>query len=504
MPIARQNFSIPPLNDSNTSTNGAVLQGGFTHTKGNPTIKFSIPAQDRMFHPTQMYLTGRVLHCNADGSVIDSLTNLSVLNGANLSKPGNLNVPNWNGFQSLIQKVMIQSKKSPVEIMNVNNYPTYSAIRLGNTNNDKDYLTSPLSRYSAAGENGLINRHSVVSPDATAGASGKMTNLDNFNDEDFGQGFSFRIDTGMLNVLRPLHLGEQYLGGLMVSLFLNVEGAVYNQRFLDIPAVAAGGNVDGTFYRIKGLRLEGRYDIPTPQEVQEYPDMLPLQDRINLINDITASVNVTTYTPQLNFCKSFVNLFLDQDQENTIQQNQFNFRVPLGLENYTQNKNSVRTPEDFVIEAVPSLNVNTDANGVSYAIDDLATPIYGEGLAEVRNRFQRALLDGELPAHTSASVELAAKQLASMYQTRPTGLPTNVGTVDNNNADLMGIGLDYTHGIASVSNFVNQDYALRLKSGVDSGSSIKFPVRRKDKFEVQQTFVRDTAMLNSKTLQKVQ
>ena len=307
----------------------------------------------------------------------------------------------------------------------------------------------------------------------------------------------------MLNGVTPLHLGQQYLGGIMVTLFLNVEGAVYNQRFLDIQ-VGAGANVDGSFYRIKELRLEGRYDIPTPQEVQSYPPMLPLQDRTNLINDVTSGVNVTSYTPQLNFCKSFINLFLDQEQENSITQNQFNFRVPLGLENYTQNKNSVRTPEDFVIEAVPSLNVQVDNGGVAYDAKDLATPIYGEGLAEVRNRFQRSVLDGGLPAHTSASVQLSAEQLASSYQVRPAGLPATDGIGDANNADLLGVGLDFSYGINSVSNFVNQDYSLRIKSGVDSGKTDKFPAARANVFEVQQTFVRNVGMLNTQTLQKVQ
>jgi hypothetical protein len=61
MPVARVNFSIPPLNDSTTTTVDNKISGAFTHTKGNPTIKFSIPAQERMIHPTQMFLTGRII-----------------------------------------------------------------------------------------------------------------------------------------------------------------------------------------------------------------------------------------------------------------------------------------------------------------------------------------------------------------------------------------------------------------------------------------------------------
>jgi hypothetical protein len=331
-----------------------------------------------------------------------------------------------------------------------------------------------------------------------------MTNIPNFNDENFGQAFSFRIDTGMLNILAPLHLGESHLGGLMVTLFLNNEGAFYNQRYLDIPTVDPNGDVTGSFYRIKDLRLEGRYIVPTAQEVANQPPMLTLQDRTNLVNDVTSSVNVTTYTPQLNMVKSFVNLFLDQVQENTIGNNQFNFRMPLGLESYTQNKNSVRTPEDYVIELFPSFNNNIAENGTVYSVADLGSIIMGQGASEVRNRFQRSLLDGGLPAHTSASLALSARQLTQEYQTRPAGMATNIGTINTTEADLMGVGLDFTFGMGSVSGFVNQDYTLRLKSGVDSGNTSKFPANRANAFELQQTYVRNQAMLNTQTLQKVQ
>ena len=47
MPIDRNYFSIPALNETNLSNNGGTLQGGFAFN-GNPTVQFSIPAQNRM------------------------------------------------------------------------------------------------------------------------------------------------------------------------------------------------------------------------------------------------------------------------------------------------------------------------------------------------------------------------------------------------------------------------------------------------------------------------
>ena len=505
MPIQKVNFSIPPLNDSNTTSNTAntppTLTGGFTNTKGNPTIKFSIPAQDRLLNPTQMFLTGQVVHFDSASATYSNNDGLNESNGANISKASNLQIPTWNGLQGLIQKVMIQSKKSPVELMNVNNYALYNAIRTGNSHNEKDYLTSPLSRYCAAGANAKeVNRHSVLCADATSTASGTMTNLDNFNDEQFGIPFSFRIDTGLMNSAMPLHLGQSHLGGLLLTLHLANENGFYCRAFRDVVTIV--NSVDGSFYRIKNLRLEGRYEVPTPQEVASYPSVIPLQDRANLVNDVTSSVNATTYTPQLSMVRSFINLFLDQNQENNIAQSQSNFRVPLGLENYTQNKNSVRTPEDYVLEAVPSLNVL--APGTNYTNSDLALPIYGQGLAEVRNRFQRAVLDGELAGHTSATIQATSDEMIEEYATGASG---NDGVGQNAICDLMGIGLDFSNHMGQSSNFVNQDYTLRVKSGVDTSSS-KFPSYRSgasgNGFELQQTFVRNTATFNTTNLVKAQ
>tara|TARA_R110000868_G_scaffold87498_2_gene244725 strand:+ start:10370 stop:11887 length:1518 start_codon:yes stop_codon:yes gene_type:complete len=505
MPIAKVNFSIPPLNDSNTTTNSgttpASLTGGFTNTKGNPTVKFSIPAQDRLLNPTQMFLTGQVVHFDAASGTYSDNDGLDGVNGAIISKAGNLQIPTWNGLQSLIQKVMIQSKKSPVELMNVNNYGLYNSIRTGNSNNEKDYLCSPLSRYCAAGANAkVINRHSVLVADATDTGGGTMTNLDNFNDEQFGIPFSFRIDTGLMNSGLPLHLGESRLGGLLLTLHLANENGFYCRAFRDVVTVV--NSVDGSFYRIKNLRLEGRYEIPTPQEASSYPEMIPIQERANLINDVTSSVNATTYTPQLSMVKSFINLFLDQNQENNIQQSQSNFRVPLGLQDYTQNKNSIRTPEDYVLEAVPSLNIL--AAGIVYNNSDLALPIYGQGLAEVRNRFQRAVLDGELAGHTSATIKVTSDELEEQYATGAAG---NVGVGRNAVCDLMGVGLDFSHSMSQTQNFQNQDYTLRLKSGVDT-SSAKFPAHRSgatgNGFALQNTFVRNLAVFNTQSLVKSQ
>ena len=139
MPIDRNYFSIPALNETNLSNNGGNLQGGFAFN-GNPTAQFSIPAQNRMLDITNLHLTGQFIVCESDGSVLSSRTNLGDKNGANLSKAGNLNLSNWGGVQNAVSKIMITSKKSPVEIINVNNYSMYQNVQAGHLNNSEDFL----------------------------------------------------------------------------------------------------------------------------------------------------------------------------------------------------------------------------------------------------------------------------------------------------------------------------------------------------------------------------
>ena len=503
MPLAKQSFSIPPLNDQPVSISGTQITGGMSFSKGAPVIKFSIPAQARLLETANLFITGQMVVCNSDGSILSDLNLISESNGADLTKAGNLNWSNWGGIQNVINKVSVQSKKSSVELMNHNNYSMYQNIRAGNSNNDKDYLRSPLTRSSANGTAGKLNRHSVLSPDSSNGASGVMTNLINFTDENFGQAFSFRIDTALLNNMKQIHLGEEYYGGLVVTIHLNNDNGFFYRGFRDQDFTAGGqpnADVTGSFYRLKDLRLEGRYIVPTAQDLKDYVPSTVLNTRVNLINDVTSSTNISTYTPQLAAVKAFVNLFQDTNQQNNIARNQASFTEPLGLRDYTNSKNSIRAPEDYVIEQKPNLMGNVPENSsVSTGIlaKDLQFSSLGAGRAEVRNRFQRSLFDGQLSNHTSASLILTDKQQYEEYQTGAAGTS---GVGDLSHGDLLGIGLDYTAGVNSVSGFINQDYSLKVRSGVASGNA-NLPEYRRNSFELQETFARAMAVIDDKTLQ---
>ena len=299
-----------------------------------------------------------------------------------------------------------------------------------------------------------------------------------------------------------LHLGEDHLGGLLITLELANPDGVFYQRFRKMDfAQQTACDIKNSQYILRNLRLEGRYIVPTPQELSSYNAMVGLNDRVNLINDVNSSVNSNTYTPNLGAVKAFVNLFLDDDQTNNIAQSQSNFRVPLGLASYTQDKNNIRNPEDFVINVSPNMTQTTAENSgalATYSAINAEDPVGVQGDAEVRQRFQRSILDGKLADHTSATLEITNKSIKEDNDTAAAGAD---GVGNNNECDLMGIGLDYTHGLMNVSNFKNQDYTLIIKSLVNSGNA-NVTTERNQKTELQQTFVRNNAALDQGSLQK--
>ena len=505
MPVQRIPFSIPPLNEQSTTASAAgVLTGGFRFN-GNPNVKFSVPAQPRMLDTSEMYLTGQIVFMdpsNAPLSLSDGEANFADNNGANLTKAANTNISPWGGCENVIERVFVQTKKSSVELMTHNNYPMYVNLVNGYRNNQEDYLRSPLTRFLGSGTDAdFINRHSVIQPNATASTAGAMTNIDNFNDQNFGQFFSFKIDTSLLNNRKMLHLGDDHLGGLLITLELANPDGVLFQRFRKMDfAQQTEADIRNSFYVLRNLRLEGRYVVPTPQELSAYQSPVGLNERINLINDVNSSTNSNTYTPNLGAVKGFVNLFLDDDQTNNIAQSQSNFRVPLGLESYTQDKNNIRAPEDFVINVQPNQVESTADNSSLASVNpiNLVSPIDAMGDAEVRQRFQRALLDGKLADHTSASLKITNDVMIEDQDATAAGAD---GVGNNTKCDLMGIGLDYTHALGNASNFKNQDYTLIIKSLVNTGNT-HVAADRRSKTELQQTYIRNAAVLDQSSLTK--
>lgn len=511
MPSQKVYFSIPPLNDQSVSSAANAVSGGFSTKNGNANIKFAIGSQDRLLDTSDMYLTGQIIHVKSDGTPLTmkaaaaaSKADYSASNGANLQAVSNQNVSNFAGVSTMVKKIFIQSKKTSVNISEHRNYPMYNEVRHAWTNNKADYRISPLIRTGAGGvDAGVLNRHTCLMDNATTGASGQLATISGQEDPNYGHFFSFKLNTALLNNAQPIHLGQSYLGGLLVNIELNNENGFYNNRFADMGTNQTDADVlAGSYYVIKNLKLNGRFLVPTPQDLQSYNPNFVLADRFNLINDVNSSVNSSKYTPNVNAVRAIANMFLDQTQENNRSDNQGNFRVPLGLAEYQQNKNNVRQPQDFVVEVVPNLLTKTKHSGAgSISAADYGNKAAAEGDAEVRNQWQRSVLNGELAGKTICGIEMLKKSLDADYETRG-AISQNDGVRDLTEVNAMGVGLDYSHNMGMTSNYSGSaDYDIILKSGVASGDAV-LPTARRDVAELQQTYVRNVAAFNSQTLVK--
>lgn len=507
MPSQRVYFSITPLNEQSTSmTAPRTLNGGFSPKNGNDKIRFAIGTQDRLLPTDEMYLTGQIVHLNSDGTplAIDAAianADYDDNNGVQLQKFANQNISNFAGIETMVSKIFLQSKKTSVNIAEHRNYPMYVAARKAWTNSEADFRISPAIRTSAGGlEAKNMNRHSIFMDNATSTASGAINTMSNINDPNYGHPFSFRLDTSILNNTQPLHLGQDYLGGLLVDIELNNQNGFYSDRFRSTGVNMVNCDNSGSYYLVKNLRLNGRFLVPTPADLQAYNPNFMLNDRFNLPNRVNSSVNASKYTPNVRAVRSIVNLFLNQGQENSRTGNQTNFRLPPGLQEYQQNKNNVRQPQDFVIEVQPNLLTTTKNSGAGSVDASAISPKAGmEGDAEVRNLYQRSVLNGELAGKTICGLHMANESLKADYDANG---DANTGEGDLADANAMGIGLDYTHHAGIVSNYSGSaDYDIIIKSGVESGNAV-LPVSRRSVAQNQEGYIKNVAVFNSQTLVK--
>ena len=227
-----------------------------------------------------------------------------------------------------------------------------------------------------------------------------------------------------------------------------------------------------------------------------------LSDRFNLINDVNSSTNSSKYSPNAAAVRSFVNLYLDNDQENSRSHNGSNFRVPLGLESYTQQKNNVRQPYDYVVEVEPN-QLDTNNNGGAAISAQTVLPKVGMvGDSEVREQFQRAVLNGETTSKCSVGLATQELSIQAQYDMTRGATAATEGCGNNCHANAMGIGCDYTFaGLQETSDYRQRDYDQIVVSGVNSGNAV-LPADRSGKAEIIQSYIRTIAAFNTQTLVK--
>ena len=498
MPIEKNYFSISPLNDNplqSTGTNG--ITGGFSFRESNPIVKFSLPAVEKMLETSTLVLSGMFIVKQSDTNEGFHSTNYAQLDnddGANVQKEVANNIPNHGGVHNVIDKVVVQTKKTNTEIINIHNYPAYSSLREAYTNCDEDYIWGNAPNRSLAQGRWAdqVNRRIQVIADKTA------QDLKVNNNREIGVPFSIKLDVDLFQS-GNIYLGQALTNGRATNGGLNVITDLSN-----------------SMYVLRNLKLEGRYVVPTPQEMKSYNANLNLNSHLNLLNDIHADQDNNTYTPQLNSVKSICNQYLDKDQTNNLAYQQNDFRLPVGLKQIEHKKDNLRFPFTFPIKAQPNWDSLVELGEGQIRPQEIMKKELINGDVELRKHFERALLGGQESVRSSATLKRTADNMKSGYDDRTTGIypdTSNVGTNANVPVpdtrgtgnqlapELLGLGVDYTYGIGNSMGYVNRDYSNSINSGVNTGDT-RLPVDRRNKSELVQTFVKYNAQLNLNTLVK--
>ena len=457
---------------------------GFSHRNGYPVIKFTIPAQDLLLETSSLRLTGKFLLSATAGALVATAGNAAALQTEATADmtfaaaPSSLALlTNAGGVHNCLDKITINSKKSNIELVNQPAYASYVSQREFLTNNDDDYRRSVMCRSLSSGNNcNLTGRKLTISAASTIGVITVPA-------EKIGVDFSIPLNVAMLQA-QDIHLGQDFVGGLNISLYLAPDESVLFNKYRN---PIAAQDISASAYTLTNLRLEGRYLVPTAEELKAYSPTMLVEDRLNLINDIHSSVNSSAYTPQVKFCRGIVSVFQKDDTPNNYKANQSNSPAIVGLARVVQSKNGLRYPYDFPVELKPNPYVNTDnPAGGAYPINDLQFKSLGLGDSEVRLHYQRALLGMPYLYHTSAGLRSAELATQNEYATAGAA-----GTGLNASIDVTGVGCDYSFGINLVQNFQNQDYALELKSAVNTGGSVaSVPGDYAGSTFIQNTYVR--------------
>ena len=494
MPVAKKAFSIAPTNESKVRQTGAnTIEGGFSFKQGQNTVRFSVPTSDRLLDVKSLHLTGQIIlktsndnnYNNARGGNIDDD------NGANLQRYTSANMPNFGGVHNCIEKVVIQSKKSNVELANINQYGLYASLKEAWTNNESDYVWGVLPNQglaqgpAASSTNRLINL-SANTTQAVLPIGSKHV----------GQHFSLKLDVDMLKS-QNLHLGGSQLNGLLITLHLAPDSAVLSQRFKTIGANQTDASITNVMYVLKNLKLEGKYLIPTPQDLAAYQSKMLLNSRLNLVNDVHSDNSSKSYTPQLNNVKAIVNFFQDEDQTNNLSVQQNNCRLPQGIKEQEQGKDNVRTPLSYPVKFQPNPSSRLLSGTGALVVANLRDKSnIVDADIENRKQFEKAFLGKETKRCIATLKYLGQHQDDEYADLTP---DANNGKGFNLRPDIRGVGVDYKFGLNNTVPYQNSDYSLNIKSLINTADS-NVPTVRNEKSSTVNSFVEHLAVLSTNTL----
>jgi hypothetical protein len=504
MGITKTYFSISPINN-NAVRSDAVgkISGGFSH-RGSPTIRFSMPNIANMVDSKALRLTGQYMcKTSNDDVLLVATTNIDENNDTTLARATSANISNFGGMQNAIDSLVIQSKKSKIELSNNVSYATNASLLDAYRNEVKDYAYGSESNQSLAQGYDAVHSNRLYNLSANYDTNGNGGFELSPTDKNIGQHFSIQIEDSMFQ--SDVYIGDDGIQGMNITIHLSPDSSFFHQRYRSVGTAQNEADITNIQYILRNLKLEGRYIVPNKDDLAQYKPQKMLQNRLLFLNDVRASDSTFNYTPQLSACKSIYHLFTDDNQKNNLGLQENNYKPPIGLESCTQMMNSLRFPCDFIVSSHPHIlsTPRSNPNNILGTLGDVQnTTNKSDLVGDVEHRWHmNKAVTGNPYSKNAYNLNAVNISMREDYTTLNAGDADN-GYGSNMHPLMTGIGSDY--GFDVINNTVNyqdQDYSIHIKSGIQSGLDV-FPEMSKNRSVNVKSYIKHISVLDTVKLVK--
>lgn len=409
----RQKVEISPLNPPNDLK--------YSFKKGNPIVSFTIDSQDKLLVGSSVRLNGTLIVNKAGGGQVNNSANKG---GSAVEVRLNERI----GVHSCIQQITFSNQNNQT-IEDVRQYGRYLASVLPTTHSASDFNTNLQMKGLHSYKNDITGNLINVPVD-----------------------FSIPFLTGFLNSGEPIPLSQ--IGGVNVQLSLAPDSMVLSG------ANAADGV--GSFYELSNLTLT--YDLLVPNSAA----LTAMQSQgsgslsYNSINHLYSVINTNESTSSFNLGSgntlSTIHNFIPSNEINNYAVDSFATKQ-LRNSPYAKSDDQVPTEVDFIKSGVRF--------PLNYTVDNRVAQEQGTPSSQVIRNFMNAVKPFNKSNHQLNGLATNLGKSDEVYADTELDIDTS-RVVDEEEVWGVGVAMDNLSRVGV--NFKNQNYALRIRSGLNGNS----------------------------------
>jgi hypothetical protein len=409
----RQKVEVMPLNPPNDLI--------YSFKKGNPIVSFQIASQDKMLLGNSVRLNGTLVVKQSSG--VSPNNNNNKGGGA-----AEVRINERIGVHSCIQQITFSNQNNQT-IESVRQYGRYLSSVVPLTHSADDLNTNLQLKGLSSYKNNITG------------------NLVNYPVE-----FSIPFLTGFLNSGMPIPLSS--IGGINIQLELAPDSMVL------FGAQAATGT--GAFYELKNLSLTYDLLVPNQAGMAAMSSGGSGQMSYNSINHLYSVINTNESTSSFNIGTAntiaSVHNFLPSNEINNYSVDSFATKQ-LRNSPYNQADSQVPTEVDFIKSGVRF--------PLNYTMDNRVAETQGTPSSQIDRNFMNAVKPFRQTNHILNGNTTNLSKNDEVYEDSQLDIPDS-RVVDQNSCFGIGVAFDNLSRVGV--NYKNQNYAVRIRSGLDGVS----------------------------------